>query len=305
MKSKLVTVVLLFLTAMIWGFAFVAQFFGAGEVGPFAMNGLRFPLGAISLLPVMLIFEREKMDAAERKKTVKASFILGIVLFCATTLQQIGIIISGVGVASIITGLYTVFIPITCYFLFKRKTGLNVWIAAILVVIGIFMLCTKPGEGFKFGIGELFLLVGAFFWTAHVILVDRLGKELRPLHLSFGQFSVCSVLCVVTMLVFERPDLPSVAAAAPSILYAGILSVGVAYTLQVISQRRADPTLAAIIFSTEALFGALGGAIFGIDHISVVGYIGCGVMFLGIVISQLDFSLFGKKKTDVKSGDLK
>lgn len=295
MKSKIVTTVLLFLTAMIWGFAFVAQFFGAGEVGPFAMNGLRFPLGILSILPVMLIFERKKMDKDERRKTIKASLLIGIILFFATTLQQIGIVISGVGVASIITGLYTVFIPITCYFLFKHKTGVNVWIAAVLVVIGIFMLCTKPGEGFKFGIGELFLLFGAFFWTAHVILVDRLGKELRPLHLSFGQFSVCSVLCVAVMLIFERPDMPSIVAAAPSILYAGILSVGVAYTLQIISQRRADPTLAAIIFSTEALFGALGGALFGIDDISLVGYIGCAIMFLGIVISQLDFKIFKKK----------
>ena len=295
MRSKIVTTMLLFLTAMIWGFAFVAQFFGAGEVGPFAMNGLRFPLGTLSILPVMFIFERKKMDITERKKTVKASLLIGAILFCATTLQQIGIIISGVGVASIITGLYTVFIPITCYVLFKQKTGLNVWIAAVLAVSGIFLLCMKPDEGFQFGLGELLLLIGAFFWTAHVILVDRLGKELRPLHLSFGQFFVCSVLSVATMLIFERPDVPSIVAAAPSILYAGILSVGVAYTLQVISQRRADPTLAAIIFSTEALFGALGGALFKIDHISLIGYVGCGIMFLGIVISQLDFKSFKKK----------
>ena len=295
MRSKIVTVSLLFLTAIIWGFAFVAQFLGAGEVGPFAMNGLRFPLGVISLLPVMLIFERKKMDKEERKKTIKASLLIGIVLFFASTLQQIGIIISGVGVASIITGLYTVFIPIACYFLFKHKTGLNVWIAAVLAFIGIFMLCMKPGEGFSFGIGELLLLFGAFFWTAHVILVDRLGKELRPLHLSFGQFSVCSVLCVIVMMIFERPTIPAIIAASPSILYAGVLSVGVAYTLQVISQRRADPTLAAIIFSTEALFGALGGAIFGIDDISTVGYIGCFIMFVGIVVSQIDFSSFRKK----------
>ena len=304
MKSKIVTTILLFLTAIIWGFAFVAQFFGAGEVGPFAMNGLRFPLGTLSMLPVMLIFERGKMDKEERKKTIKASLLIGSVLFAATTLQQMGIMESGVGVASIITGLYTVFIPIVCYFLFKQRTGLNVWIAAILAVIGIFMLCMKPGEGFKFGLGELLLLIGAFFWTAHVILVDRLGKELRPLHLSFGQFAVCSVWCVIVMMIFECPTIPSVVAAAPSILYAGILSVGVAYTLQVVAQRRADPTLAAIIFSTEALFGALGGAIFKIDSISTVGYIGCAIMFIGIVISQIDFSVF-KKKGNTNNVDLR
>lgn len=307
MKSKIITISLLFTTAIIWGFAFVAQFFGASEVGPFAMNGLRFPLGTLSLLPVMLIFERKRMDAVERKKTVRSSLIIGSVLFFATTFQQIGIIITGVGVTSIITGLYTVFIPIACYVLFRHKTGLNVIVAAILAVIGIFMLCMTPGEGFSFGIGEFFALIGSFFWTAHVVLVDRLGKELRPLHLSFGQFTVCSFWCVLATVIsfrYEPFTLDSVIAAAPSILYAGVLSVGVAYTLQVVSQRRADPTLAAIILSTESLFGALGGALFGIDNISPVGYFGCVIMFAGIVISQLDFAALRAKRKAIKNSSV-
>ncbi len=293
----MINMALLFLTAMIWGFAFVAQFFGAEEVGPLAMNGLRFPLGTLSLLPVALIFERGRVSREERKKTVLASLLLGSVLFAASTLQQIGIIVSGsVGISSFITGLYTVLIPIACYILFRKKTGLNVLVAAVLSVIGIFMLCVKPEEGLSFGLGELLLLIGAFFWTAHVIIVDRLGKELRPLHFSLGQFTVCSVLCVISMMIFERPDLASVGAAMPSILYAGVMSVGVAYTLQVVAQKKADPTFAAIILSTEAVFGAIGGVAFGIDSISLVGYLGCAIIFVGIVISQLDFKKFRKRE---------
>ncbi len=295
MKNKIVTTACLFLTAIIWGFAFVAQFYGAGEVGDFAMNGLRFPLGTISLLPVMLIFERGKASRKERKKTVIASVLAGSVLFVASTLQQIGITVSGsVGISGFLTGLYTIFVPIACYVFFKKKTGFNVVISAVLAVMGIFMLCIKPGVGFSFGFGELLLLIGAFFWTAHVVIVDRCGKDIRSLHFCVGQFLVCSVWSVITMVIFEMPTIEGIRAAAVPILYAGILSVGVAYTLQVIGQKRADPTFASIVFSTESVFSAVGGALFGIDSISVVGYMGCILIFSGIVISQLDFT---KKKT--------
>ena len=294
MKTNFLTTCCLFLTAIIWGFAFVAQFFGADEVGPFAMNGLRFPLGTLSIIPVMLLFEKGKSDKAERKKTLIASLLAGTALFAASTLQQVGLIVSGsVGKAGFITGLYTIFVPIACYVFFKKKTGLNVVIAAVIAVVGIFLLCINPEEGFSFGLGELLLCIGSFFWTAHVVLVDRLGKELRSLHFAFGQFAVCSVLCMAVMFIFERPEISAVKAAAVPILYAGVMSVGVAYTLQVVSQKRADPTFAAIIFSTEAVFSAVGGVLFGIDHISVVGYIGCALIFVGIVVSQLNF----KKKT--------
>ena len=297
MKSKILTTSCLFLTAIIWGFAFVAQFFGADEVGSFAMNGLRFPLGTLSLLPVMLIFERGRGDKEERRKNLVASLLGGTALFVASTLQQVGIMVSGsVGISGFLTGLYTIFVPIACYVFFKKKTGINIVFSAVLAVVGIFMLCIKPGVGFSFGFGELLLLVGAFFWTAHVVIVDRFGKDLRSLHFCFGQFLVCSVWCVLLMALFEMPTIEGIRAAAIPILYAGVLSVGVAYTLQVIGQKRADPTFASIVFSTESVFSAVGGVIFGIDSISFVGYVGCGLIFAGIVISQLDFD-FKKKKT--------
>lgn len=290
---------------MIWGFAFVAQFYGAGEVGDFAMNGLRFPLGTLSLLPVMLIFERGKSSKTERKKTVLASLYAGTALFIASTLQQVGISVSkSVGISGFLTGLYTIFVPIACYLFFKKKTGFNIVVSAVLAVLGIFMLCIKPGVGFSFGFGELLLLIGAFFWTAHVVVVDRFGKDIRSLHFCVGQFFVCSVWSVLLMVIFEMPTIDSIRAAAIPILYAGVLSVGVAYTLQVIGQKRADPTFASIIFSTESVFSAIGGVIFGIDSISFVGYVGCLLIFAGIVISQLDFKKKKARPDDIV-GELK
>ena len=286
-KTNLWTNGLLLLTAMIWGFAFVAQVDGVNYVGPLTLNGTRFALGVISLLPVVLIFEKGRSGREERKKTFVASLFAGTVLFCASTLQQIGIVYTrSAGVAGFITGLYIVLIPIACFLIFRQKTGVQVWIGAVCAVVGLFLLCYKAGEGFRFGIGELLILIGSFFWTAHMILVDRLGKNLRSLHFAWGQFFVCAIWGVVSMFLFETPTLGGILEAKWAILYCGVLSVGVAYTLQVIAQKRADPTFAAILLSTESVFSAIGGAVFGMDHISALGYAGCALIFAGVLISQ-------------------
>ena len=290
---------LLLLTAMIWGFAFVAQVDGVNYVGPLTLNGTRFVLGVISLLPVVLIFEKGKVDSQERKKTVLASLLAGTVLFCASTLQQIGIVYTrSAGVAGFITGLYIVFIPIACFLIFRHKTGAQVWIGAVCAVIGLFLLCYKVGEGFRFGIGELLILIGSFFWTAHMILVDRLGKNLRSLHFAWGQFLVCATWGVLSMLLFETPTIDGILEAKWAIIYCGVLSVGVAYTLQVIAQKRADPTFAAILLSTESVFSAIGGAVVGMDQISALGYFGCSLIFVGVLICQLP-----NKKASLQEND--
>ena len=289
-KSKIFNLALLLLIAMIWGFAFVAQLDGVQHVGSFTMNGVRFTVGVISLIPVVLFFEKGRTGKEERKKTVVASLVAGIVLFLASTFQQIGIEKTGsAGVAGFITGLYTVLIPVVCFFLFKQKTRLNMWIGAFLSLLGLFLLCYKADEGFSFGFGELMLLIGAFFWTAHVIVIDRYCKDVRPLHFSWGQFIVCAILGLITMFIFETPTVEGIWSARWAILYCGVLSVGVAYTLQVVAQRRAEPTFAAIVLSTESVFSAIGGAIFGTDSISPLGYLGCFIMFGGIILSQLSF----------------
>ncbi len=295
MKAKVGSLALLILTAAIWGFAFVAQVEGTAYIGSFTMIGVRFTIGIIALAPVVLFFERGRTSREERKKTVFAALLAGVVLFSASAFQQFGIEATGsAGVSGFITGLYTVLVPIACYLLFKQKTGINVILGAVLAVVGLFLLCYKEGEGLHFGKGELLLLIGSLFWTAHVVIIDRLGKSIRSLHFSWGQFAVCALLGVASMLIFEEPTFTAVWDAKWAVLYCGVLSSGVAYTLQVVAQKRSDPTMAAIVLSSEAVFSAIGGLIFKIDKISAIGYIGCVLMFAGIVISQINIKIKSK-----------
>ena len=290
MKGKIGSLFVLLLTAAIWGFAFVAQVEGTAYIGSFTMIGVRFLIGIIALAPVVLFFERGRTERAERARTVKASVITGVILFLASAFQQFGIAKTGsAGVAGFITGLYTVFIPIVCYVLFKKKTGINVVLGAVCALLGLSLLCYHPNEGLRFGIGELLLLIGSFFWTAHVIVIDKLGKNVRSLHFSWGQFAVCAVLGIIAMFIFEEPKMSAILDAKWAVLYCGVFSSGVAYTLQVIAQKRSDPTMAAIVLSTESMFSAIGGLIFKIDKITLLGYVGCLLMFAGIVISQIEF----------------
>ena len=298
MKNKVIPMLLCLITAMIWGFAFVAQVQGTAYIEPFTLTGIRFFICIIVLAPVVLIFERGRVSKEERKKTVVASLISGTILFTASSLQQFGIqITASAGIAGFITGLYTVLVPVSCFLFFKKKMGINVWLGAAFALIGLFLLCYRPGEGFRFGMGELLLLIGALFWTAHVVSIDRLGKNIRSLHFACGQFAVCAVLGIALMFVFEEPRIVDIMNAKWSLLYCGVLSSGVAYTLQVVAQKKSDPTVAAIIFSTESMFSAIGGVIFKIDHIAVLGYCGCALMFVGIVVSQIEFKRRKNKLT--------
>ena len=295
MKGRFLPLTLCLITAAIWGFAFVTQVQGMEYIASFTFIGVRFFISIIALAPVVLFFERGRTDKEERKRTVIASVAAGVILFSASAFQQFGIkITASAGLSGFITGLYTVFVPIACYVLFKKKTGINVWIGAVCAVVGLALLCYHPGEGLKFGLGELLLLIGSFLWTAHVIIIDRLGKNIRSIHFSWGQFAVCAALGIICMFIFEAPDMSAVMDAKWSLLYCGVLSSGVAYTLQVVAQKKSEPTLAAIVFSTESVFSAIGGVIFKIDSIALLGYLGCAMIFIGIVISQIEL----KRKKD-------
>lgn len=293
MNRKALSNLSLCLAAIIWGFAFVAQVDGMKYIGPFTMIGLRFLIGVVVLLPVIFVFERKNLNKVQLCRSLLPSLLVGLVLFMAVTIQQFGIqITASAGVSGLITGLYTIFVPMAYFLLFRRKIGYQVWIGAVCAVIGLFMLCYDPQDGLSFGLGELLLLIGSFLWTAHVVLIDRyLNAGVRPLLLSWGQFAVCAILGLICMLVFEgsKLSISSLIDAKWSLLYCGVLSSGGAYTLQVLGQKNADPTYAAIILSAESAFSAIGGAIFGVDDISMIGYIGCALMFVGIVCSQVRF----------------
>ena len=288
MKSKWSSNLALFLAAIIWGFAFVAQVEGTKYIGSFTMIGFRFLIGIAALLPVVLFFEKGRTEKKEQKLTVKASVITGIVLFFALAFQQFGIqITASAGVSGFITGLYMIFVPFAYFLFFKKRTGIQVWIGALAAFLGLFLLCLKPGEGFAFGLGELLLLIGSFLWTAHVMLVDHFGKDIRSLHYSWGQFAVCALLGLIATFAFEEVSMQALIDAKWALLYCGVFSSGCAYTLQVVGQKHADPTYAVIILSTESAFSAIGGAIFGIDSISWIGYVGCALMFVGILCTQI------------------
>ncbi|MBQ8765740.1 MAG: DMT family transporter [Clostridia bacterium] len=287
MKTKIKSTILLFLTAIIWGFAFVAQRVGAEYVGAFTFNGIRFLLGTISLIPVILIFEREKFDKSKFIKTLIPSILAGTVLFIASTLQQYGVEITGsAGKAGFLTGLYTVLVPLI-RFVMGKKTSVCTFIGAIFAVAGLFFLC-MTGDEFTFGIGDVVLIIGAFFWAGHILVVDKYVDNVSPLKFSMMQFLVCGILSMIFAFVLEDIELSAVKSAGIPILYGGIMSVGVAYTCQILGQKESDPTFASIVFSTESVFSAIGGALLLNEIMSGRGYLGCVLIFIGIVFSQLN-----------------
>ncbi len=292
--KKIRSTFLLFLTAVIWGVAFVAQLIGSEHVGTFTFNGVRFILGALSLIPVILLFEQKNRTKDKLKLTLVIGIVAGLILFGASTLQQIGVEMTGsAGKSGFITGLYTVLVPFFAMF-FGKKTSLNTWMGAVLAVAGLYLLSFADGIG-AVGMGDLVLLIGSVLWAFHILVIDRFGGGAYSLIFAMTQFMVCGVLSIVCALIFEDISFSAIYNARFPILYAGLMSVGVAYTCQILGQKNADPTFATIVLSTESVFSALGEAvIFGFiltSHeytpISLRGYIGCGIMFLGIIVSQL------------------
>lgn len=303
MKKKILANICLFTTAIIWGFAFVAQVLGSDSLDPFSFNAIRFGVGGISLVPVLFLLERRprgrdmtpEENTADRKKlktTVIAAAVCGTILFVASSLQQAGAqITKSPGRSGFITDLYIILTPFFSTVLFRKKTKPTVFAGAAIALVGIYLLCVKPGEGFSFGVGELLILAGAFFWAFHILAIDRFGNGIYPLRFSSLQFLIVAAECSIFAMIFETTTLEMVWNARYAIFFCGVLSVGVAYTLQTYGQRLSDPSYAAIIFSLEAVFGAIGGVLYGQDTFSAIGLLGCILVFGGILLSQLDIDL--------------
>lgn len=294
MKIKIKSTVLLFLTAIIWGFAFVAQRVGADYVGTFTFNGIRFLLGSFSLIPVILIFEREEYNKKKMLKTLAVSLAAGTILFIAASLQQYGVVLTGsAGKAGFLTGLYTVLVPVI-RFLMGKKTDILTFVGAFFAVGGLFLLC-MTGDKLTFGKGDIVLIIGAVFWALHILIIDKFVNEISPLKFSMLQFFVCGLISTVIAVFTETIEITAVKSALVPILYGGLMSVGVAYTCQILGQKDADPTFASIVFSTESVFSAIGGAIMLHEIMSGRGYLGCVLIFIGIVLSQLNLKEIRKK----------
>lgn len=289
---------LLLLTAFIWGTAFVAQRVGMDHVGPFTFNGLRFALGSLSLLPLLYLFrERQQVPSFIRpqaglKMILFGGCLAGTLLFLGASLQQVGLVYTTAGKAGFITGLYVVIVPLLGLF-WKQNPGLGTWLGAALAAIGLYLLSVTKALTLSFG--DLLELIGAFFWAGHVLILGWLSPKIDSLKLAFVQFAVCSLLSLCVALFSETASLPAIMAAAVPILYGGLVSIGIAYTLQVVAQREAKPAHAAILLSMEAVFAALGGWVILGETLSVRGLIGCSLMLSGMLLSQLHPFLFGTR----------
>jgi drug/metabolite transporter (DMT)-like permease len=286
---KLKSNLLLLLAAAIWGFAFVAQRVGMDHVGPYTFNGVRFVLGALSLLPLIFYCQTSSPAAGAAANrdagiALKAGVFAGTVLFIAASLQQIGLIYTTAGKAAFITCLYIVLVPIVGIFL-KQRTTLGTWTGCGLAVIGLYLLCVK--EGFSIAYGDFLELIGAFFWTSHILLIDHYAHKADVLRLAFFQFATCAALSLATALFTETITLNGILQAGLPILYGGVCSVGIAYTLQIVGQKNASPSHAAIILSMETVFAAIGGYLILDERLGPMEALGCTLMLTGMLLSQL------------------
>ena len=291
MNKNLRGALILLLAAIIWGFAFVAQSEGMEKIGAFTFQASRMLLASLVLLPTSLIFSkiRERSTGKKEpfldKKTLLAGMACGFFLFAATALQQIGIAYTSVGHAGFLTALYLLIVPLLGIFTGKRVRA-RIWLCILLALVGLYLLC-MTGEGFSMSLGDVLVTLCAFVFALHIITVDKLAQELDGVKVSFVQMTFAGLISLFCAFVFEEPRIADIASSWLPIGYAGVLSCGVAYTLQIVGQKYAEPTVASIVMSLESVFAVLGGALLLSQIPSLFELAGCALMFTATVISQL------------------
>lgn len=289
--------IMLLAAAAIWGFGFVAQRLGMNFLEPFAFNGVRFLLGSCSLLPLIWWFSRRRTPQPRDESSLPLAGVLaGSVLFIAASLQQVGLLYTTAAKAGFITGLYLILVPIFGLLL-KHTTGMTTWLGAILAVIGLYLLSIN--DDFSMSFGDMLQFIGALFWAIHILLIDHFSGRVSPLKLSATQFMVCGLLSLGVSLVIETPTVPAILAGWQPILYAGLVSVGVAYTLQVVGQKSANPAHAAIILSLESVFAVLGGVWLLDETLTLRAWCGCGLMLAGMLLSQVRWPDRNKQEAEL------
>lgn len=321
MRYRSTNNLLLALTALIWGSAFVAQSVGMDYLGPFTFNSIRSAMGGLVLLPVLFILKgrgrksRQPESAAgepsayvssmggpsagdssmgessvgessvgDRKTLVTGGILCGIALAVASSLQQIGIVYTSAGKAGFITALYILIVPIIRLFL-GRRAGRKVWIGVALAVAGMYFLCIT--DGFSISKGDFLVFLCAVIFSVHILVIDHFAPKVDGVALSCIQFLVCGILCAVPMLALERPQVDEILAAWMPLAYAGVLSCGVAYTLQVIAQKNTDPTVASLLLSLESVFSVLTGWVILGERLSGRELFGCALVFAAVLLAQL------------------
>ncbi|MGN0616936.1 DMT family transporter [Ruminococcus flavefaciens] len=291
MLKKLRGSLMLLTAAFIWGTAFVAQSKGMDYVAPFTYNAVRTLIGGVVLIPMVFLFgqkSRRKVSENNNKISFIGGIICGLVLFAASSFQQLGISLTSAGKAGFITALYVVIVPVISI-IFGQKSNLKMWLCAFTAIIGFYLLCIK--EGFRLSKGDLYVLICAVFYSVHIIVIDHFNsKGAEPVKMSCVQFFTAGSIMMICMFIFESPALSAVWAAKYTILYAGVMSCGVAYTLQIIGQKYTESAAAALIMSLESVFAALAGWIILSEHMSMKEFAGCILVFAAVVFSQLDIS---------------
>ncbi len=308
MKTK--NVILLVLTAFIWGTAFVAQSVGMDYLEPFTFNGVRSLIGGIALLPCIWFLgrmngkavsadedgrmEEGKLSPAGRKELALGGITCGLLLFCATSLQQIGIQYTTAGKAGFITAFYIVIVPVLGIFLGKR-IGWKVWLAVAAALAGLYFLCIT--DKFTVGKGDVLIFVCAVVFSVHILVIDHFSPRVDGVKMSCIQFLVCGIMSLPFMFALETPKAGAMLEGWMPLLYAGVLSCGVAYTLQIIGQKNVNPAVASLILSLESCFSVLAGwAVLG-ERLSVRETAGCVLMFTAIILAQMpDGRENGKEK---------
>lgn len=303
MKSSIRNSFLLLITATIWGSAFVAQSVGMEYIGPFTFTGVRNIIGSIILIPVIIFISKiqaknnfiptdENGNEITAKQYIHNSIIggicCGIFLCAASNFQQCGIQYTTVGKAGFITAMYVILVPIVGLFFHKKVTPL-IWFCVILSVTGLYLLCMTTGD-LSIQYGDILLLICALLFTFHIIVINHFTVKANGVLMSSIQFFVCGVISLVLMFIFENPSIEAIMNAMGPILYAGVLSSGVAYTLQIVAQKNVNPTIASLIMCLESVISALSGWLILHQKLTVREIIGCILMFVAICLAQLPTS---------------
>ena len=280
---------LLLLTATIWGVAFVAQSVGMDYVGPFAFNGVRSILGGLVLLPVIFLMSRGKQAKKDSKILFLGGVLCGICLFSASSIQQFGIMYTSVGKAGFITAFYIVLVPVIGIFLHKKTTPF-VWISVVLALWGLYLLCMN--ESFTIARGDIYLFVSAFLFSVHILVIDHFSPQVEGVKMACIQFFVCGLLSLLCMAFFEQgTSLAAIREAWLPIAYAGVMSCGVAYTLQIVGQKGLNPTVASLLMSMESCISVLAGWLLLGQALSKREIMGCVLMFAAIILAQVPVKL--------------
>ena len=289
----------LVITAMTWGFAFVSQVSGMDSMSPLFFNATRFTLGALSLIPVLAVLHRQaskdsnpndtnapQSHSVSLRRTIIVSVICGTVLFVASTLQQYGILYGrSAGRAGFLTALYIVIVPLLAFMFLHRRIGLLTVVSVLIAVVGFYLLCITDGFG-SMTLADVLLLFTALLFATHILVIDELSTGIDPILLSFGQFVTTSLLSWIGSAIEGSINWAGAGQAWIAVLYAGIGSVGIAYTLQVVGQQWVPPTRASLIMSLESFFSVIGGALLLGEVMTGRAYCGCALIFVGTLLAQ-------------------